>query len=422
MRARLNDPTWWTNALQIVKTVAAAVIAWVLAVYVFDIEQAFLAPWAALLTVHATVYRTFRRGAQQVGATVLGVLVAFALGSLLGLNALSLGLTILVALVAGSVRGLRAESTTAAATALVVLTTGASDEAGALLTRLADTGIGIAVGLLINLLVWPPLRDRSAAAHVDAIDDRLGELLSEIATTLRGSVSEEDVDGWTTRTSELDGDIERAWGVVRQARESGKLNPRRVARDRIRATEDYDGLLERLEQAVADTRSMARTIWLASVPPERWNPAFRTPWLDLLERAGAAVSDADPDELRAVREDLDALAGELSIARAAGRLLARRRRAARQPPQHPRVARRGRRRPARPGAGARAVGPALSSGHWRRRIRRRRLLRLDQLRQPQVELLPGEQRRSVAEELRGDGRRRVHLLLQRRRIDRHAEH
>ncbi len=234
MRARLHDPTWWTNALQIVKTVAAAVIAWVLAVYVFDIEQAFLAPWAALLTVHATVYRTFRRGAQQVGATVLGVLVAFALGSLLGLNALSLGLTILVALVAGSVRGLRAESTTAAATALVVLTTGASDEAGALLTRLADTGIGIAVGLLINLLVWPPLRDRSAAAHVDAIDDRLGELLSEIAATLRGSVGDEDVDGWTTRTSELDGDIERAWGVVRQARESGKLNPRRVARDRMR--------------------------------------------------------------------------------------------------------------------------------------------------------------------------------------------
>jgi uncharacterized membrane protein YgaE (UPF0421/DUF939 family) len=146
MRARLRDPIWWTDALQIVKTVAAAVIAWVLAVYVFDIQQAFLAPWAALLTVHATVYRTFRRGAHHVGATVLGVLVAFVFGSLLGLNALSLGLAILVGLVAGSVRGLRAETTTAAATALVVLTTGISEEPGALLSRLADTGIGIASG------------------------------------------------------------------------------------------------------------------------------------------------------------------------------------------------------------------------------------------------------------------------------------
>jgi len=304
MRARLRDPVWWTNALQILKTVAAAVVAWVLAVYVFDIQQAFLAPWAALLTVHATVYRTFRRGAQQVGAAVVGVLVAFAFGSLLGLNALSVSLTIFAGLVAGSVRGLRAESTTAAATALVVLTTGASDEAGALFSRLADTGVGIAVGLLVNLLVWPPLRDRSAAAHVDAIDDRLGELLSEMAGTLRGSVSDEDLEGWTTRTSELDGDIERAWGVVRQARESGRLNPRRVARDRMRATDHYGAILEHPEQAVADTRSMVRTLGLARVPAPHW--------VELLERAGAAVSAAEPGELEAVRDDLDALAAELA--------------------------------------------------------------------------------------------------------------
>ena len=31
---------------------------------IFDLPQAFLAPWAALLVVHATVYRTFSRGLQ----------------------------------------------------------------------------------------------------------------------------------------------------------------------------------------------------------------------------------------------------------------------------------------------------------------------------------------------------------------------
>ena len=127
----------------------------------FGIEQAFLAPWAALLTVHATVYRTLRRGVQQVGASVVGVLVATAAGSLLGLNALSLGVVILVGLLAGSVRGLRAESTTAAATALVVLTTGNSDDGHLLVARLLDTGIGIGIGLLVNLIVWAPLRDRA---------------------------------------------------------------------------------------------------------------------------------------------------------------------------------------------------------------------------------------------------------------------
>ena len=130
---------FWTDASQLVKTVAAAVIAWVLASHVFGIAQPFLAPWAALLTVNATVYRTFARGVQQVGATVLGVLLAFAVGNVLGVSAWSLGLMLLVAMLAGSARGLRDESTTAAATALVVLLTGYSANDQILGARLLDT-------------------------------------------------------------------------------------------------------------------------------------------------------------------------------------------------------------------------------------------------------------------------------------------
>ena len=38
---------------------------------VLELPQPFLAPWAALLVVHATVYRTFSKGSQQVAATVV---------------------------------------------------------------------------------------------------------------------------------------------------------------------------------------------------------------------------------------------------------------------------------------------------------------------------------------------------------------
>src|SRR4051794_39544433 len=166
--ARLRDPLLWTNASQLSKTVLAAVIAWVLAVHVLHVPQAFLAPWAALLTVQATVVGTLKRGVQQAGASLIGVLLAFAAGSTLGVGAMSIGLAVLAGLLAGSVRGLRSETTTAAATALVVLAAGYSDDSGMLLSRLADTGIGVAVGLLVNLIVWPPLRDRSAASRIDA--------------------------------------------------------------------------------------------------------------------------------------------------------------------------------------------------------------------------------------------------------------
>jgi uncharacterized membrane protein YgaE (UPF0421/DUF939 family) len=310
---RLRDPVTWTNVSQLLKTVLAAVIAWVLAAHVFDIEQAFLAPWAALLTVHATVYRTLRRGVQQVGASVVGVIVASAAGSLLGLNALSLGIAILLGLLAGSVRGLRAETTTAAATALVVLTTGDADDGHLLVARLLDTGVGIAVGLLVNLIVWAPLRDRAAAHHVDAIDDRIGSLLRDIAAALGRGCGDEDIDDWIERTGELDHDIDQAWGVVRQARESGRLNPRRAAPRRMRAAAGFDAILDRLEQAVAEVRSMARTIRLASIPPDDWDPRFREPWLDLLGRAGAGVSEADSAALIGVHADLEALAAELPV-------------------------------------------------------------------------------------------------------------
>ena len=78
LAARLRDPLLWTETLQLVKTAAAAVIAWVVAKEVFGLPQPFLAPWAALLTIHATVYRTMARGLQQAAAAVIGVLLAFA--------------------------------------------------------------------------------------------------------------------------------------------------------------------------------------------------------------------------------------------------------------------------------------------------------------------------------------------------------
>ena len=71
--SRLRDPLFWGDVVQLGKTVLAAVLAWVVAAELLDLSQPFLAPWAALLVVHATVYRTFSRGLQQVAAAVVAV-------------------------------------------------------------------------------------------------------------------------------------------------------------------------------------------------------------------------------------------------------------------------------------------------------------------------------------------------------------
>jgi uncharacterized membrane protein YccC len=291
---RLKDPVLWADVAQIAKTALAAVIAWMLATHALHIEQAFLAPWAALLTVNATVYGTVRRGVQQVATTVAGVLIAFAAASLLGVGPVAVGGVVLAGLIVGQARGLHDQATTAAATALVVLTAGYADDGGMLASRLLDTGIGIGVGLVVNLLVWPPLRDRAAAHRIDVIDDRIGELLREIAGGSLGA------DDWIERANELDGEIDEAWNVLGQARESGRLNPRPAVRERMHAAERFAAVLTRLEQAVAELRSMAFTV-------DRAPAEFRAAWLELLDRAGSAIGDADAAGIANVRSELEEL-------------------------------------------------------------------------------------------------------------------
>ena len=310
---QLRDPLAWASGLQLAKTAAAVVIAWVLADQVLDLSQSFLAPWAALLTVHATVFGSLKHGVQQVGATVLGVLLAFVAGSIFGVSALSIGVAVFLGLAAGAVRGLRSETTTAAATALVVLTTGYDDEPGLLAERLLGTGIGIAIGLLVNLLLWAPLRDRAAAHRVGLLDDEIGALLERVAADLGRECSSEDVDGWVERTHQLDDAVEQAGRALGQARESGRLNPRPAAPGRMRAAAGFDEVLASLAQALADTRSMIRTIRHAPTAPAAWPPGFREPWLALLWRAGQAVAQADPDAIRTARADLDAFADNLDV-------------------------------------------------------------------------------------------------------------
>lgn len=309
-RRRLYDPILWNDVLQLVKTVLAAVIAWVLAASTLDLPQPFLAPWAALLVVHATVYRTFSQGLRQVVATVVAVLLAAAVGQVLGLDTVAVAVLLVVGLVVGTLPWFGAEATTIATTALVVLTTGYSDDA-LLASRLLDTGIGVSVGLLVNIVVWPPLRRRTAVVALDRIDDDIGALLEDIGRELEAGCEQADVDEWIERTRTLDGDLDHAWALVRQARESARMNPRRSAHS-VRDPKQWYALLRRMEQAVAESRSMARTLGGQVPPQDAWTPTFSHAWTELLVAAGRAVAAAEPDRIRAVRGRLEQLVVELS--------------------------------------------------------------------------------------------------------------
>jgi len=309
----LRDPVFWTDLIQLIKAVVAAVVSWVLADRVLGLPQAFLAPWSALLIVHTTVYRTFSHGAKQVAGAVVGVVIAWLVGNFIGSNAVGLTLVLFTGLVVGQVGWLRDEATTAATTGLFVLTTGYSTHDWLLVDRLLDTAVGIVVGLAVNLLLWPPLRDYTAARAIDGVDDGVGDLLCRMAADLRAGCGDEVVKEWVDRTRELDEDIEHSWAMVRQAREGSWYNPRRAAAG-VRSSEIYESILRDNEQAVAEARSMARTLGISIERVVEWDQEFRDRWLALLLEAGEAIGAPDSARVTQVRAELTRLAEDLSSA------------------------------------------------------------------------------------------------------------
>jgi len=309
---RLAAPATQTDLLQILKAAAAAVAAWVLAVHVLDLSQPFLAPWSALLTVHATVYRTFRRGAQSVLATSLGIALSFGVAQALGLGALSLGVALLIGLLLARAGVLREEGVTVATTALFVLTTGYEHQQSMLLDRFLDTAVGVGVGVLANLVIFPPLNDRSAEQQVDRINVKFGDLLTAMAVGLRAPSADAESASWIERTREVDADLEHAWQLVRHASESGWWNPRRRLSRRPRDPTEYEQVLRRLEEGVAHARSMARTVHESSRSADAWDERFRGPWLDLLAEVGARVADPDA-EVAGCRQQVTTLTRVLSL-------------------------------------------------------------------------------------------------------------
>ncbi|MCM0621171.1 FUSC family protein [Nocardioides bruguierae] len=292
---RLLAPEHRLDLLQVVKAVLATVAAWLVATEVLGLQSAFLAPWTALLTVHATVYRSVWRGAQSVAATGLGILLSFAAAVTLGFGALPMGLAVLVGLLVARAPGLRTEGVTVATTALFLLTSGSGDEPVLLLHRFADTLVGVLVGIVVNVLVVPPLDAGTAERSLVRVSEGLGALLRRMAHDVTHGAADLGQDAsreWIAETARLDADLDRAENQLVTNREARWYNPRR------RRGPDPDRLEEArrgLEEAITQTRAAARVVDRSTEQAHEWDEGFRERWTRLLDGLGARLAHAEED-------------------------------------------------------------------------------------------------------------------------------
>lgn len=318
LRSLVQRPEFLTDVLQILKTVIAGTAAWWVSTSVLESELAFLAPWTALLTVHATVHRSLSRGIQTTIASSLGVGLSFVVGYFLGVSLWTFALALLIGVVAARLSWIRDEGIAIATTAIFVLGSGFDDQAALLDDRIVEVAVGVAAGLLVNLLIVPPLRDKQASRYVDSINERMGSVLVSISQEFSDSWDTDKAEAWFRETESMTRELNSAWTVVRFARESRRANPRaRQGMQSLKASRwtpteaSYEEILERVDEGISHLRHLSRTLREATYTDGEWDHRFREQWAQIVGDAGRAIADPDAD-VAPLHEHLSSLSKEMS--------------------------------------------------------------------------------------------------------------
>lgn len=312
MMERLRRPEALTDLLLAGKAVVAGTAAWAIAVGLLDSEVAFMAPWTALLTVHATVHRSLTHGAQTTASSAIGMGLAFVIIHFLGINVWTFALALLVGLMGARLTWIRDEGVAIATTSIFIFT---ADEP-MFFDRAMELLVGVGVGIVVNFLVVPPLRDRQAGRHVDSINRRMGDVLIDMSNAFSGEWDSDQADAWLADTESMSAELDSAWQTVRLARESKRSNPRSMSR-RVNKNQpeevSYEEILSRVDEGISHLRNLMRTLREASHELSSWDPRFREGWVGIAHDVGVAVANPDK-EVGPLYDRLRDLSSEMSKA------------------------------------------------------------------------------------------------------------
>ncbi|SFO84642.1 FUSC family protein [Amycolatopsis rubida] len=277
------------------KATFAAVAAWLLATMVFGLPQPFLAPYAAVFLVEATVYRSLYGWLQQVGAVATGVLLAALATQLVPQQTAVLAIVLFTGLLIGSWHRFGSSGVWAGVTGMLLVTYGTAGNSGLLGDRLLETALGAAIGLAVNMLVFPPVYGERLASAADRLAAALAGLLADTAELIRADESLANLDKWLTRIRDVQSMAREADDATGLTHEGRFLNLRRRSRHtglrHDRPLRMLRALWPPVEQLVEAVRAAAE-----GREPFRYpSPAARDTLADLLLEFAAAIrTAADP--------------------------------------------------------------------------------------------------------------------------------
>ncbi|MCK8433191.1 hypothetical protein G3I77_09090 [Streptomyces sp. D2-8] len=250
------------------KSTLAAAVSWVIAHDVMAAQSPAFAPFSAVLIMQVTVYQSLVQALRYVGAVAVGVGLQGVLGLLAGPHLLTFVLVTLAALAIGRWRPLGSQGSQVATAAFFAFSTyvaaGSESQGWSQLGQIIVLVlIGCGIGVVVNTLVLPPLRYRSAEYGIHTLAHSLCDLVGDMYPALReGKPDRERTRHWRQRASHLAPIVQQAQSSVHTAWESTLYNPRRLRRRHRHRTsfDGYQAVVDALERVSYQVASLTRSL------------------------------------------------------------------------------------------------------------------------------------------------------------------
>jgi uncharacterized membrane protein YccC len=262
-----------TPFLQVLKSAVATIAAWLLAGWLIPGPPPVFAAIAALLVVQPSLNQSLTRAVERSVGVIAGVVVASVLGIVLGTSTWVVLLTTTVALlVAWGMKLTPGAANQVAISALLVLALGTATPDYAL-DRIIETLIGAVLGLVVNVLLVPPVAVAPALTRIEAFGDELTAALKRLAEALETSQTPASLEELLLEARLMRPMRDAAEAAISDATDSLALNPRsrRHRADLARSR----ALLETFTPIMTQVIGMTRAVYERYDPSITREPAVR---------------------------------------------------------------------------------------------------------------------------------------------------
>lgn len=282
-------------------------------------QYPYYAPLGALVAMYENVAGSMRQGIQTLIGLGLGIGLAFLLVSFSDPTPVTVAVVMGLGVLLAGLPRLGAGRDWIPTAALLVLLVGGNNPDDFSFGYLLQMGVGVVVGIAVNVLVFPPLHFKAAALSLAELRWALAKQLSDMGEAMREKWPPEHEE-WAVRSEALAQSARAVRAAVQKADASRQANPRR----RLHAhnlDRDYNDLrgLESVTFHIQDmTEVLADVIWDEDAPF-----VIPLPYSEPLAEALAAVSevlrsleDEEPDRqnelIGAAKAAVEALAERMA--------------------------------------------------------------------------------------------------------------